>query len=129
MLENLRKKQPNLPNLYSILLSYQITKTNTDGYDYETRWAFNGNCPDDMQIHILDLNDSGNMDIYYDFKTSKYNESDILSIHTRILYIIDQVLKNGDIKIGDIRAITRSEKLRVSKKFNKTKFIHESYHK
>ena len=120
LLENLRKKQPNLPNLYSILLSYQITKTNTDGYDYETRWAFNGNCPDDMQIHILDLNDSGNMDIYYDFKTSKYNESDILSIHTRILYIIDQVLKNGDIKIGDIRAITRSEKLRVSKKFNKT---------
>ena len=40
--------------------------------------------------------------------------------YTRILYIIDQVLKNGDIKIGDIRAITRSEKLRVSKIFNKT---------
>ena len=120
LLENLRAKQPDLPNLYNILLSYQITKTNTDGYDYETRWAFNGNCPDDMQIHILDLNDSGSMDIYYDFKTSKYDENDILNIHKRILFIIDQVLKKENIKIAEINAITRSEKLKISSKFNKT---------
>ena len=120
LLENLRAKQPDLPNLYNILLSYQITKTNTDGYDYETRWAFNGNCPDDMQIHILDLNDSGSMDIYYDFKASKYDENDIANMHKRILYIIDQVLKKENIKIADINAITRSEKLKISSKFNKT---------
>lgn len=120
LLENLRKKQPDLPNLYNILLSYQITKTNTDGYDYETRWAFNGNCPDDIQIHILDLNESGNMDIYYDYKTSKYDKSDINNMHTRILYIIDQVLKNSNVKISDISAITRSERLNITNKYNKT---------
>lgn len=121
ILENLRTKQPDLPNLYNILLSYQITKTNTDGFAYETRWAFNGNCPDDMQIHILDLNDLGSMNIYYDYKVSKYDENDIINLHNRILYIIDQVLKKEKIKISDISIITRSEKRKISTKFNNTK--------
>ena len=126
LLENLRAKQPDLPNLYNILLSYQITKTNTDGYDYETRWAFNGNCPDDMQIHILDLNDYGSMDIYYDFKTAKYDETDIENMHNRILYIIDQVLKNGSTKLADISAITRSERLKITNKYNKTDITYDT---
>ena len=120
ILENLRTKQPDLPNLYNILLSYQITKTNTNGYDYGTRWAFNGNCPDDIQIHILDLNDLGSMNIYYDYKISKYDEQDILNLHNRILYIIDQVLKKGELKISNISILTRSEKRKISTKFNNT---------
>ena len=121
ILENLRKKQPDLPNLYNILLSYQITKTNSDGYDYETSWSFNGNCPDDMQIHILDLNDYGSMNIYYDYKISKYDEDDILNMHNRIMYIIEQVLKKKNIKLSDISVITRSERRKISTKFNNTK--------
>lgn len=126
ILENLRKTQPDLPNLYNILLSYQITKTNTDGYDYETRWAFNGNCPDDMQIHILDLNDYGSIDIYYDYKVSKFDENDICLMHNRIINIIDQVLKKNDIKIADISAITRSERLKISSNFNKTNIDYDT---
>ena len=121
ILEHLRTKQPDLPNLYNVLLSYQITKTNTSGYDYETRWSFNGNCPDDMQIHILDLNDLGSMNIYYDYKSAKYDEQDILNLHSRILYIIEQVLKKSTLKISDISVITRSEKRKISTKFNNTK--------
>ena len=126
LLENLRKKQPDLPNLYNILLSYQITKTNTDGYDYETRWSFNGHCPDDIQIHILDINDYGSVDIYYDYKTSKYDEQDIENLHNRIIYIIEQILKKGDIKISDIKFITRSERRFITTNFNNTKIDYDS---
>lgn len=126
LLENLRKKQPDLPNLYNILLSYQITKTNTDGYDYETRWSFNGHCPDDIQIHILDLNDYGSVDIYYDYKISKYDEQDIKSFHNRILYIIEQILKKDEIKISDINFITRSERRKITTTFNNTKTDYDS---
>ena len=125
LLENLRKKQPDLPNLYNILLSYQITKTNSEGYDYETRWAFNGNCPDDIQIHILDLNDLGSIDIYYDYKVSKYDEQDILNVHNRIMFVVDQVLKNGDIKIREIDTITAAEKCNVLESFNNTNFEYD----
>ena len=95
ILENFRKKQPDLPNLYNVLLSYQITKTNTDGFNYETRWAFNNNCADDMQIHILDLNDFGSVNIFYDYKTQKFDTTEIDNIHNRILHIIEQVLNNN----------------------------------
>ena len=120
ILETVRSNQADLPNLYNILLSYQITKTNTDGYAYETRWAFNDNCPDDMQIHILDINDSGSFNIYYDYKISKYDNKDIENLHNRIMYIIEQVLKKNDLRISQIKILTRSEKRKITSTFNKT---------
>ena len=124
ILENLRKKQSDLPNLYNILLSYQVTKTNTDGYNYETRWAFNSNCADDMQIHILDLNDCGNLNIYYDYKINKFDARDIENIHSRIMFMIQQILKKPELKLSKINIITKSEKTKITKKFNNT---HTSY--
>ena len=121
ILETVRQKQSDLPNLYNILLSYQITKTNTDGCNYDTRWSFNNNCPDDMQIHILDLNDYGSFNIYYDYKVKKYDGKDIENMHARIMYIIEQVLKNANLKISKINIITRSERRKITSKFNKTK--------
>lgn len=120
ILENLRKKQPNLPNLYNILLSYQITKTNTEGYNYETRWAFNGNCADDIQIHILDINDTGNTNICYDYKTNKYDNDDIEKFHKRILSIINQIIKCKDLKINNINILTQEEINNIFNKFNCT---------
>ena len=126
ILELLREKQPDLPNLYNVLLSYQITKTNTDGYNYETRWAFNGNCPDDMQIHILDLNDSGSVDIYYDYKISKFDEKDIEDMHARIMHIISQVLRKENVKISDIKVVSRAEKKLATSIMNNTSYDYDS---
>ena len=71
ILQDLRKENSNIPNLYNILLSYQITKADTIGSDYSTEWTFNGNCADELQIHIEDLNNIGSLNIDYDFKTQK----------------------------------------------------------
>ena len=120
ILENLRKQQPDLPNLYNILLSYQITKANTDGYDYSTRWAFNDNCADNMQIHILDINDYGSANICYDYQTQKYSTEDIDNIHNRIKFIISQVLANSSLNINDIDIITPKEQETILNKFNNT---------
>jgi len=126
ILENLRNKQSDLPNLYSILLSYQITKTNTENCNYETRWAFNNNCSDDLQIHILDLNDYGTVDILYDYRQQKFTSSEINNIHNRILYIIQQILNNNNIKISEIDIITPEEKFNVLNNFNNTKKIYNT---
>lgn len=120
ILENLRKKQSDLPNLYNILLSYQITKTNTEGFNYETRWAFNNNCADDIQIHILDLNDFGSVNIFYDYKTQKFDTTDIENMHSRVMCIIEQVLNSENIKLSDISIVTPSEQDVLLKSFNNT---------
>ena len=71
ILEDLRKTDPKTPNLYQILLSYQITKIKTaDDMEYKSDWNFNGCVADDMDIHFFDLNDSGIINIAYDYKIS-----------------------------------------------------------
>ena len=122
LLEDLREKDKDIPNLYNILLSYQITNAQMSGGDikYKTEWTFNGCCAENMDIQIYDLNDTGSLNIAYDYKTSIYEQTDIEKIHQRILYIIKQVISKQQIQIKDIEIVTPEEKKTLVKDFNKT---------
>ena len=121
LLEELRLREKNIPNLYNILLSYQITNAQMSGEDvkYNTEWTFNGNCAEDIEIQIYDPNDTGSLNVSYDYKISKYTKKDIRDIHKRIINIIKQVIQNNDILIKDIEIITDEEKNKIEE-FNKT---------
>ena len=123
LLEDLRKQNSNIPNLFNIMLSYQNmrTETKTTGTKYETNWAFNGHISDDIDIHFFDINDSGTINVAYDYKTSKYTSEDIYALHSRMLHIINQILGNDTILLKDIEIVTPSEKEEILYKFNDTK--------
>lgn len=123
MLEDLRKKDSSIPNLYNVILSYQITKTfdEESGINYKTEWIQNGCCADDLQIHLFDLNDDGKIHISYDYKIDKYNKQDISDLHSRILTIINQVMSNNAILLKDIEIVTPEEKHKILYDFNNTK--------
>ena len=127
LLEELRKKDKNIPNLYNILLSYQITNTQMSGGNvkYKTEWTFNGCCADEIDIQIYDINDTGILNISYDYKVSLYTEKDIEGIHNRILYIIEQIISTENIKIKDIEVVTTEEKQKLVIKFNKTELEYD----
>ena len=61
ILETIRKDNKNIPNLYNILLSYQITKALSNDLDFNcfTDWRFNKNCADPLNIHLFDLDGTG----------------------------------------------------------------------
>lgn len=128
LLENLREKNKNIPNLYNVLLSYQITNTHQSGGDmiYTTDWAFNGCCAENMDIQIYDVNDTGSLNISYDYKTSIYEEKDIESLHKRILNIINQVISKENIDLKDIEIVTPEEKEQLLTEFNKTELEYDS---
>lgn len=127
LLEELRKKDNNIPNLYNILLSYQITnaKQNEGNIPYETEWTFNGCCAENMDIQIYDLNDTGSLNVAYDYKTSIYNSKDIEKIHKRILNIINQVVLKENIGLKDIEIVTPEEKEKLIIDFNKTELKYD----
>ena len=127
LLENLREKNKNIPNLYNILLSYQITnaKQTEENINYRTEWTFNGCCADNMDIHIYDINDTGNLNIAYDYKTSIYTSKDIEEVHDRILNIIFQVISNENIKLNDIDIVTPEEKEKLLVEFNNTELEYD----
>ena len=108
ILEDIRKKNPSQPNLYDILISYQNTRTNRNSVEvpYEVRWTFNHYVADSMQIHLFDMNDEGLLNIAYDYRLSKYDKEDIISLHLRICYMIEQILQNANISIKDLEITT-----------------------
>jgi len=128
LLENLREKNKSVPKLYNILLSYQITNTHQSGGDmtYTNEWVFNGHCAENMDIQISDFNDTGKLNISYDYKTSIYEDKDIEKMHKRILNIIHQIIEKETIQIKDVEIVIPEEKEQILTQFNKTNLEYNS---
>lgn len=121
ILEDIREKNGNIPNLYNIIISYQITKAfNINLGNYKTNWIFNNYCANDFNIHIYDINDTGNLILNYDYLIDKYSEDDVVNIHNRIVNMINQVLADNNIKSSDIEIVTPEEKNKILNVFNNT---------
>ena len=121
ILEDLREKNKNVPNLYNIIISYQITKAFNEKFgNYKTNWTFNNYCANDFNIHIYDINDTGDLIINYDYLIDKYSSEDVTDIHNRIINMIDQILDNNDINSCDIEIVTPEEKNMILNVFNNT---------
>lgn len=123
LLEDLRKTHGSIPNLYNVVLSYQNMRTNKQSTktDYESSWVFNGNVSDDLEIHFFDVNDTGIINVAYDYKTSKYTSDDIYALHSRILHMINQVIENNNILLNELEIVNPDEKSKILNEFNNTK--------
>lgn len=120
LLENLRKTNPDLPNLYNIAFSYQNTRSNkqSSAINFESYWVPNNCIGNTLEFHIHDLNDSGILHISYDYKTGSYTETNIKLMHQRILHLIQQVLQNANIAIQNIEIVTPTEKTQLLEDFS-----------
>lgn len=124
LLEDLRKTHGNnVPNLYNVMFSYQNMRSNkqTAKTNYDSKWLFCNNISDDLEVHMYDINDTGNIIMAYDYKCDKYNIDDIYSVHERILNIINQILENEEINLNEIEIVTEEEKKKLLYEFNNTK--------
>ncbi len=121
LLEDLRKKDSSIPNLYSIILSYQITKAAEEDASYSTGWLSSHAINGDLDITVYDLNSKNLLNIAYDYNLNKYDEKDIDLIHPRIIHIIEQILENKEILLENIDIATPMEKLQILNVFNNTK--------
>ena len=122
ILEDVRKRNSSIPNLYNIILSYQITKTSEESnqINYTTDWVFNGNSGDELQIHLFDLNDENSMTVAYDYKAEQFESQEITNLHNRILTIIHQIMENDNILLKKLEIITPEEEHKILYDFNNT---------
>ena len=126
LLEDLKTKYNISYNLYDLAISYQNARIDNTVADikFHTNWSFNNNCSDTLQIHFYDLDDTGIINIYYDYKLSKFSEEQIDKIHSRIMNMTLHVLENPSILLKDISIICEKEEELIINKFNNSNISH-----
>lgn len=109
-------------SLFDICVSYQNARDNHDNIDivYKTGWCFNECISNPLDIHICDMDNTGTLEINYDYQMSKYSVDDIRKLHERIIFIIEQLINNRQVKISDI-SILKDEEIKQIKDFNSLK--------
>lgn len=108
----------NNENLFNIAFSYQNARANIDISNYSIDWISNDKIQDEIEFHLLDLNNSGNLEFDIDYLVDIFDEEEIKLIYNRILNIILNGIERNS-KISKIEVITESEKKLISS-FNNT---------
>lgn len=127
LLDTIRKKHNMSKNLFDVSLSYQNARDHKCSSDvpYHTKWLFNNCIVNNLDIHIYDIDGTGLINIFYDFKKEIFEEKDIELLHERIFYIINQIIENPDRLIRDIDIVTLKEKDYLLNVYNNTNYSAE----
>ena len=126
LLEDLKKKYNFTENLYDVALSYQNARDNKEEskVNFDSQWLFTGHSNDTLQIHFYDMDNTGEMNIYYDYQIEKLSLEEIKTLHQRILHIVSQVLENPTMDLNKIEIITPAEKNLLLNRFTKNTIIY-----
>ncbi|MEG1204589.1 MAG: amino acid adenylation domain-containing protein [Clostridia bacterium] len=126
-LEYVHKTSKIKTNLYKIALSYQNARVDVkDESRYNIKWKFNENLSDDLQIHIMDINNTGILNINYDYLVDVFEEKEIEFLHKRIMAIIQNVITNSSVSIEDVDIMEIEEKNHILNVINDTKLEYDN---
>lgn len=120
ILSDIRSKSDIKENLYSILLSYQNAKANYEEESiYSTKWYSNNTQAEDLQIHILDMDDTGILEINYDFLKELFSLEEIKYLHLRLIKMIENLLDNINVTVDSIDILSFEDK-KLLESYNNT---------
>ena len=102
-------KENNNENLFNIAFSYQNARAQINLEKYNIDWIFSEKIQDEVEFHLLDLNDSGHLEFDIDYLTDIFEEKEIEFIYSRILNIIIQGMEQNP-SISQIDIISPEEK-------------------
>lgn len=111
--------------LFNMMLSYQNARANILNPErYNTDWTFSNKIQSELEIHIMDMDSTGILNMNYDYLTDLFDEVEIQYLHKRIIKVIRQVLDNKDIKIKDVDIVSDDEKNKIAR-FNNTSKLYD----
>lgn len=122
LLKSIRKKFNVSKNLFDVSISYQNARDNKETSDisYSTKWMFNNCIVNNLDIHIYDMDNTGLINVFYDFKKDIFDAEDIDLLHKRLFNIFEQMISNPEQKISDIKIISPEEESFIFNDYNQT---------
>ena len=123
LLDTIRKKFNISKNLYDVCLSYQNARNHraTCSVPYSCRWLFNHCVVNNLDIHLYDIDDTGMISIYYDFKKELFTLEEINLLHERLMEMLKQIMEHPKLKIKELEIISSKEKTYILEEYNHTK--------
>lgn len=122
ILEDVYKSSKINKNLYNISLSYQNARADyPNNKKYKAIWEAPMHIQNDIDIHVVDINNNGRLEIYYDYLVKLFGSEEIEFIHKRLTTILNQIIDNKNKRIEKAKIISIDEKNILAKKFNNTK--------
>ncbi|MDD2627297.1 MAG: amino acid adenylation domain-containing protein [Clostridia bacterium] len=120
ILEDFRKNNNLKDNLYKTMVSYQNARANyAEDKKYKSRWIYSEDIQDEFAIHIMDMDETGILEVHFDYLVALFEEKEIEYIASRILEIIKDGITNNKI-IENIEIMTLEEKNKIIYEFNNT---------
>lgn len=126
IVKNAHDKNNNISKLFSILLSYQNARVEYEDIEkYDTKWYANDFQNEDLQIHMLDMDSTGILEINYDYLDEIFEDVEIEYLHTRLLAILKHAIEDESIDIENINIMSEEEKNVILNDFNNTKMEYQ----
>lgn len=122
ILKDFKEKNDLKSNLYSIMLSYQNARFDSKSNDkskYTTEWVFSKNIQNELEIHIMDMDETGTFQVHFDYQTELFKEDEIKFLADRIITIIKDGIENNA-TIRDIKIMSDEEMHRILYEYNDT---------
>lgn len=123
ILKYVREKYSYNNSIYDCVFSYQNAqkKETPNKIKYKSKWYFNGNISETINIHVSDVDINKTFNVYYDYKESKLSKNEINNIHKRLRKIASQIIKNDnkELIIKDINILNEND-INLIKKINNT---------
>ena len=121
MIQDFREKNNLTSNIYDVMISYQNARASySDNEKYTTDWLFSTKVQDQFAIHIMDMDETGVLEVHFDYLTDLFEDIEIEYIAKRLFTIIKDGIENNK-TIETIEIMPEEEKNKILYEFNDTK--------
>jgi amino acid adenylation domain-containing protein len=109
-------------SLYNVIFSYQknIYDTKISEIDFEINFLHNKSQVEDLQLHLLEYSDKGDLQLFFDYKTGVFSEDIIDSIIKNFERVLQFICNEPNALITQFNVLNNSEKKLLLEKFNNT---------
>ncbi len=123
LIEELKSLNNSLENMFDVSINYYnsgFTKS-FNKWDSTVEECYCGFQFYNLQIVIKEWKNSGELTLFYDYKTDVYSEYRINELHSHLVYIMEYMVKNSCKTVAEIPAFSASDAEKYLVKYNSPK--------
>ncbi|QOT00620.1 amino acid adenylation domain-containing protein [Brevibacterium sp. JNUCC-42] len=112
LISNLELKKKGYDSLFQICVNYYGTKlvNELEGINIDNLEFYSGYQAYSLQLVIKEWSSENKITLFYDYKASDYTNEQIEEIHSRLMYVLEQMIQQPEKSIKEVSLLSDREK-------------------